>query len=253
MRQISLILRIFATMPASRLASASAPADAERLQTLLHASLPGSRPETTRRLIGSARVRRVRAGSPIWQQGEPIPIMLVIDGFAAFRRTTADGQQLIPVVVLPGDLYGLIGVAGSLASADCTALTDCIVATWRGATVRGLATADAGLAVDVIDRLASLLTVMTERVDGFLHQDARRRVLRVLARYRDLFFADPPILTRAQLPALVGTSREMTSRVLRALEREGTVARIGRTRLQLLDPSALDADRQKRSQPCRVV
>jgi CRP-like cAMP-binding protein len=120
------------------------------------------------------------------------------------------------------------------------------VAAWPGAAVRELAAADADLALDVIDRLASLLTVITERLDGFLHQDARRRVLRVLARYRDLFFADPPILTRAQLPALVGTSREMTSRVLRALEREGTIARVGRTRLMLLDPRALDADRPKR-------
>jgi CRP-like cAMP-binding protein len=235
-------------MPASRLASVSAPADAMRLQTLIRASLPGSRPESAQALVTSARVRRVRANEPIWRQGEPIPLTLVLEGFAAFRRTTVDGQQLITAVVMPGELYGMIGIAGSLAAAELTALTDCAVAAWPGAAVRELAAADADLALDVIDRLASLLTVITERLDGFLHQDARRRVLRVLARYRDLFFADPPILTRAQLPALVGTSREMTSRVLRALEREGTIARVGRTRLILLDPSSLDADGHKVSE-----
>jgi CRP-like cAMP-binding protein len=209
---------------------------------MIEASLPGSRPESTRGLMTSARVRRVRAGELIWRQGEPIPMTLVLEGFAAFRRTTVDGQQLITAVVMPGELYGMIGITGSLAAAELTALTDCLVAAWPGAAVRELAAADADLALDVIDRLASLLTVITERLDGFLHQDARRRVLRVLARYRDLFFADPPILTRAQLPALVGTSREMTSRVLRSLEREGTIARVGRTRLLLLDPTVLEAD-----------
>ena len=229
-------------MPGSRPASASAPADASRLLTMIESRLPGSRPASTQALVRTARVRRVPAGEPIWRQGEPMPLTLVVEGFAAFRRTTVDGQQLIPVVVLPGELYGLIGVAGSLATADFAALTDCVVATWPGARIRELATADAGLALDVIDHLAFVLTVITERFDGFLHQDARRRVLRVLGRYRDLFFADPPILTRAQLPALVGTSREMTSRVLRSLERDGAIARVGRTRLLLLDPGVFDAN-----------
>jgi CRP-like cAMP-binding protein len=50
------------------------------------------------------------------------------------------------------------------------------------------------------------------------------------------------LLSRAHLPSLVGTSREMTGRVLRELEREGTVARVGRTGLRLLRPDLLDAD-----------
>ena len=78
-----------------------------------------------------------------------------------------------------------------------------------------------------------------ERIEGFLHQDARLRVLRILARYGDLFFGETPVLTRAHLPGLVGTSREMTSHVLRQLEREGTVERVGRVGLRLLRPEQL--------------
>jgi CRP-like cAMP-binding protein len=84
--------------------------------------------------------------------------------------------------------------------------------------------------------------MLTEKLDGFLHQDSRRRVVGVLLRHRDLFFGDPPVLSRAHLPGLVGTSREMTGRVLRQLEREGTVARVGRTGLRLLDPARLEVD-----------
>jgi CRP-like cAMP-binding protein len=100
----------------------------------------------------------------------------------------------------------------------------------------------------MIDTLAVYLNVITEKVDGFLHQNARRRVVRVLARHRDLFFVSPVVLSRAHLPSLVGTSREMTGRVLRELEREGTVARVGRTGLRLLRPDRLDADAARPSQ-----
>jgi CRP-like cAMP-binding protein len=65
-------------------------------------------------------------------------------------------------------------------------------------------------------------------------------VIRVLARHQDMFFGDPVILSRSHLPGLVGTSREMTGRVLRELEREGTVARVGRSGLRLLRPEQLD-------------
>ena len=47
------------------------------------------------------------------------------------------------------------------------------------------------------------------------------------------------MVTRSYLPALVGTSREMTGRVLRQLEAEGVVERIGRGRLRLLDAAEL--------------
>jgi CRP-like cAMP-binding protein len=80
-----------------------------------------------------------------------------------------------------------------------------------------------------------------ERIEGFLHQDARLRVIRILSQHRDLFFGERPVLTRAHLPGLVGTSPQMTGRVLRMLERDGTLARVGRTGLQLLRPDQLNA------------
>jgi hypothetical protein len=112
----------------------------------------------------------------------------------------------------------------------------------RGSTFREALLGDPKLAIDVVDRLALFLTILTGKVDGFLHQDARRRVIRVLARHRDLFFSDPPVLSRAHLPGLVGTSREMTGRVIRDLERDGVVARVGRTGLRLLDATPLDEE-----------
>jgi hypothetical protein len=47
----------------------------------------------------------------------------------------------------------------------------------------------------------------------------------------------------------VGTSRQMTGRVLRELEREGILVRTGRHGLQLLSPDTLDAAAGEESGP----
>jgi CRP-like cAMP-binding protein len=152
-----------------------------------------------------------------------------------------NGQVLVSGVAQPGELFGWSGIASVASSVELTALTECELAQWPGSEIRELACADPALALAAIDSLAGSLHAAVERIEGFLHQDARARVLRILARHRDLFFGQPPVLTRAHLPGLVGTSREMTGRVLRQLERDGTVARIGRSGLQLLRPDQLEA------------
>jgi CRP-like cAMP-binding protein len=213
-----------------------------QLQGLLERALPGCESRTIVALVESARQVHISSGETIYWQGEPVPLTLMLRGHGAFRRITLDGQQLTVGIDKPGDIYGLASITGTYTSVNLVALTDCEMAMWRGPVLRRLVAADAGFALEVIDRMSSYLNNMTERVDGFLHQDARRRVVRVLARHRDLFFSEPAILSRSHLPSLVGTSREMTGRVLRELEREGTVARVGRTGLKLLRPEGLDAD-----------
>jgi CRP-like cAMP-binding protein len=137
-------------------------------------------------------------------------------------------------------LFGWSGLAAVPSSVELVALTECEVAQWRGLDIRTLALADPSLAVAAIDSMAWSLHQTVERIEGFLHQDARLRVLRVLAQHRELFFGEPVVLTRVHLPGLVGTTREMTGRVLRHLEREGTIARVGSVGLTLLRPERLD-------------
>jgi CRP-like cAMP-binding protein len=218
------------------------PARQVELQALIEASLSRSRGETAAALARSARLRRVSNGETIFRQGEEIPLTLMVRGHAGFRRTTLYGQQLFTGIAYPGQIFGITSISATISSVELVALTDGEVAMWRGAEFRRLVAVNHELAVEVIDRLASFLNTLTENLDSFLHQDSRRRVVSVLLRHRDLFFSDPPILSRAHLPGLVGTSREMTGRVLRQLEREGTLARVGRTGLTLLHPERLELD-----------
>ncbi|HEX2469155.1 MAG TPA: Crp/Fnr family transcriptional regulator [Candidatus Limnocylindrales bacterium] len=212
------------------------------IEALLEAILPGIRPASVRSLADAGRGRTVRPGELIVRQGEEMPLVLLTRGHAGFRRTTVDGQQLIIGVAYPGGMFGIGSVSATISTVELVALTQAEAVIWRGDVFRRAVAADPALALLCIERLAARLNLLTEKVDGFLHQGARRRVIRILARHRDLFFSDPPVLTRTHLPGLVGTSREMTGRVLRELEREHVVARIGRTGLKLLDPAPLDEE-----------
>ena len=214
-----------------------------RLREFLDRSLPASRPETVERLMETVRLRTVRPGEFIYRQGDPVPLTLILNGYGAARRTTSGGKQLVSGIAPAGVLFGWSGLASVASSIELAALTDVEVAQWTGSDVRSLAAADPGLAMAAIDSMAWSLHQTMERIEGFLHQDARLRVLRVLAQHRDLFFGEAAVLSRGHLPGLVGTSREMTGHVLRQLEREGTLRRVGRAGLEILRPDQLDVGR----------
>jgi CRP-like cAMP-binding protein len=202
-------------------------------------TFPHSRGETLSALSKAAAVRTFAEGETILRQGEENSIAYVLDGHVAMRRTTVDGQQLIMKIVSRGELIVILPVFGRPAGADGIALTAGSVVRFSGAEVRSLMAADPGLAIDLLDRTLAIFESVVGRFDGLFYHDATRRVARVLHVHAGLFFSEPPVLTRAHLPSLIWTSREMTGRVLRVLESLGLVARVGRDRLRLLDPVGL--------------
>jgi CRP-like cAMP-binding protein len=202
-------------------------------------ALPRARNETHRRLERSARIRTLAPGEVAFRQGDPTPLTLVMHGHAALRRITADGRELVLRIVTRGVLFGFSSIAGSRAGVDLVAVTPVELAVWPGGEVRPLVLDDPGLTLDVIDGMAKYLERLSDRIDGFIHQKARRRVVRVLVEHEDLFFGDGQVLSRGHLPGLVGTSHEMTRRVVRELEREGVIARVGRHGLRLVSPARL--------------
>jgi CRP/FNR family transcriptional regulator len=216
----------------------------------LEEAFPHSRPDT-RRALAATYVRRYAVGGAILRQGDDASFALVVDGLVAHNRTTADGRQLIMSIISRGKVAGIPAVSGRAVGADLIALTPSQAALWRADQVRRLATEDAGFAVDLLDHVVAKVEETVARVDSMARQDSRRRVARVISIYADLFFGERPVLTRSHLPFLVGTSREMTSRVVRRLEQERIVARVGRDRLRLLDPAGLSAVADLHPEPPR--
>jgi CRP/FNR family transcriptional regulator len=211
------------------------------LPEVIGEAFPHSREDIRRALAAAAAVHVFRAGRSILHQGDETSLALILNGHVALRRTTVDGRQLIIRIVGRGEIVSILPLVARPSSADALALTASPAAVWRGDDVRALARADPGFAVDILDQVLATFEDVVGRLDGLLYQNALRRVARVLLQHSDLFFVERPVLTRAHLPILVGTSREMTGRVLRVLEARGLVARVGRSRLRLLDPAGLVA------------
>jgi CRP-like cAMP-binding protein len=209
------------------------------LADVLAEAFPHSRSDTRSALAKVSVIRQFSADQTILRQGDESRLAFVLEGFVALRRTTTDGRQLITRIVARGQLAPILPLGLRPAGSDAVALTPSSVAVWHGVEVRSLAFSDSGLAMDMLDSVIGAFDDVLGRLDSLLYQDALRRVARVLYAKADLFFAEPPLLTRAHLPNLVGTSREMTGRVLRVLESRRLVTRAGRDRLQLLDRDGL--------------
>jgi CRP-like cAMP-binding protein len=230
----------------------SPPVWAATLPALLSEVFPNSRPDSRQALAASASVRTFATGQPILHQGDERSFALILGGQVAFRRTTVDGRQLIMLIVSRGALAAFLPLASRPISVDVLPLTPAPAAVWQSATIRSLASTDPGLAIDILDHVLATFEEIIDRLDAFQYQNALRRVARVLNLHTHLFFSEPAVLTRRHLPSMVGTSREMTGRVLRALESRGLVARVGRSRLRLLDPAGLAHAAQADGDPIRA-
>jgi CRP-like cAMP-binding protein len=209
------------------------------LLAVIDAAFPHSRPDSRSTLAATASVGHYEVGQTIRGQEDVSSVVLAVEGRVAVRRVTVDGRQLIVAIVKGGGLASVLPMADRPAPAEAVAITPSVAATWHATLIRSLSLADAGLAIDILDQVLVAYEGVIGRLDGMLRQNAVRRLARVLHVHADLFFGDRPVLARAYLPDLVGTSREMTGRVLRLLESQGIVARVGSDGLRLLDPARL--------------
>jgi CRP-like cAMP-binding protein len=227
------------------------------IATLLASHIPLAAEQSRDALAGSFEVREFRPREQLLAQGGDWDMELIIDGWVAVRRVGRTGRRFTIAVLGPGQLAGASAAARSPALGENVALTMGTAVTWPGSQVRHLVAADGGLALDLIDRIVLGIGTILDRYDTVTFEGARARLCKVLLDYRDIAFGPGrPILSRGDLTSLVGSSREMTNRILRQLEAEGAVRRSGGRGLELIDDSKLQpisADEPHRGRRGAVV
>jgi CRP-like cAMP-binding protein len=206
----------------------------------LAAQMPDASDQTRGELMRGAHLRTFGRGELLLAQGRIAQLTLLLDGFAAIRRASGEGKHFVVFISSAGEFACASAVTFAECPFDVAALTDGVVATWSGRLARDLAAADPAFCLALLDRSVAIGVGITSRIDMLAFQDVRHRLAQALIDYRDLVFDERrPVIVRSDLPALLGTSREMTSRVLRRFEALGIVRRVGRSGLVLLDERRL--------------
>lgn len=191
--------------------------------------LLGADDASRRDVLRIARYVRFRRGDPLIRQGDGLEVLIVLQGYVSARRMSSEGRRYTTLLLRPGHVIGLGSIVRATDSGEeVVGLSDGIATILPGAALRRLAARDAGLALRLFDLGAGLIDVMTERLDQATFDSAERRVATIVLSYEDLLREAAPVISRAELASLAGTSREMLGVVIRGLETCGAVHRQGR-------------------------
>lgn len=204
--------------------------------------LPGADAGTVRRLERGAQLQAFGRRDVLHARGIPMPPFVVLAGHVMDRRVAETGQVRAALIAGPGYLGGLRAISDPDGEAlyELVALTDGTWATWDPGFVRGLALEDSGLAVDLLDLSADRMAVLNMRLDERSFETARQRMAAILTTYGKVIFDTPhPVAQRADLAAMIGTSRVMMYRTLRGLEADGLVKRQHAGGINILDEERL--------------
>jgi CRP-like cAMP-binding protein len=203
---------------------------------------PGADASTLSRLERAARTQTFCRRDILHARGIALPPFVVLDGHVMDRRVAETGQVYAALIAGPGYLGGLRSISDPRAEAfyELVALTDGSWATWDPGFVRGLAEEDGRLAVGLLDQASDFGAVLNLRLDERSFETARQRMAAILTRYGKAIFDTPhPVARRADLAAMIGTSRVMMGRALRDLEADGLVEREHGGGIKILDAERL--------------
>jgi CRP-like cAMP-binding protein len=204
--------------------------------------LPDADASTHRRLEQAARQQTFGRRDLLHARGIQLPPFVMLDGHVMTRRVAETGQVRAALIAGPGYFGGIRSISDPNAEAlyELIALTDGTWATWDPRFVRELALEDAGLAVGLLDHSVDFAVVLTMRLDERSFESARQRLAVILTRYaKAIFDTSHPVAQRADLAAMIGTSRVMMYRALFELEAEGLVKREPGGGIKILDEERL--------------
>jgi CRP-like cAMP-binding protein len=204
--------------------------------------LPEAEAGTLRRLEQTARHRTFGRHDLLHARGILLPPFVTLEGHVIARRVAETGQVRAALIAGPGYLGGLRSISDPDAEAtyELVALSAGAWATWDARSVRDLALQDAGLAVGLLDCSSDLSVILNMRLDERSFESALQRMAGILTQYGKVIFDTPhPVAQRADLAALIGTSRVMMYRALRELEANGLVERQRGGGINVLDAEGL--------------
>jgi CRP-like cAMP-binding protein len=175
-------------------------------------------------------------GQVIFGEGtRPAGLYCVHEGRVKITKSGGDGKEQIIRLVRPGDVLGYRAlVAGSQHATSAVALSDCTVCLIPKHVINQQISGNALFSSALLQLLATNLGDTAERMLHLAYKPVRERLaealLLLLRTYHPAESAEQPFtiaISRDDLGALMGTTKETTTRMLSEFKQEGLLATRG--------------------------
>lgn len=194
--------------------------------------------EAIQRFLEHCHRKQYPAKSTIIRQGDPShDLFYIVKGSVTVLLEDEEGRELVLAYLNPGDFFGEIGLFNEHVnrSALVRAKTVCDVAQISYEKLKSMSSIFPDLLFAIASQLATRLRRMNRKVGDLAFMDVSGRVARALLE----LCKEPDAMThpngmqiritRQELGRIVGCSREMVGRVLKALEDQHLISVSGKT------------------------
>ena len=212
------------------------------MQNAMKQSFPIARPPEENKTIGHflehCHRRRYPAKSLIIYAGDkPDVLYYIVEGSVTVLIEDESGHEIVLAYLNAGDFFGEMGLFGQEAnrSAFVRARTQCELAEISYSRFRQLAESDPKILFELASQMALRLRKTSQKVGDLAFMDVTGRVARTLidlCKEPDAMTHPDGMqirITRQELGRIVGCSREMVGRVLKALEEQNLISASGKT------------------------
>ena len=222
------------------------------LQTMTTPTIKGTGNQAIDRFLAACHVRHFPAKSVVIHAGDkPDTLYFILDGSVAVIIEDEEGNEIVLSYLNRGEFFGEMGmfIEDSRRSAWVRTRTEAEIAEMHYGRFKQLADENPDLLFELASQLAARLGRTTRKVGDLAFLDVTGRIARTLL---DLCH-EPDAMThpdgmqirisRQEIGRIVGCSREMAGRVLKALEEQGLLAVSGKTIVVLgATATSLEAD-----------
>ncbi|MDF1856047.1 Crp/Fnr family transcriptional regulator [Pseudooceanicola sp.] len=172
-------------------------------------------------------------GDTIFAQGNPADsFYLLLDGSIRVLRLTPGGEQIVPLHIPAGQLFGIAPAMGlEVYPADAMAAVDCVTLSWPRRHWSDFVTRYDGFGSETWRSIGARMIELHDRIEELSTRAVEQRVaavvLRLVRQYGRNVEAGIEItlpITRATIAEMTGTTLHTVSRLLSGWEKDGIVA-----------------------------
>lgn len=190
------------------------------------------------RFLEHCHRRRYPSKSVIIYAGDaPDVLYYIVEGSVTVLIEDEDGHEIVLAYLNKGDFFGEMGLFGesSKRSAWVRTRSECELGEISYGRFRQIAEEDPGILFALASQMAARLRTTSRKVSDLAFLDVTGRVARTLldlCKQPDAMTHPDGMqirVTRQEVGRIVGCSREMVGRVLKALEEQGLIRAKGKT------------------------